>query len=273
MGYTITVDNDSFETEVFQKSFDKPVLIDFYATWCGPCQMLKPILENIAQEYDVVVAKVNIDENQRLAHDYGVEGIPDVRLMNQGEIIDRFVGVLPEPQMQEFLGKHNIKSGLEQGLKAIETEMQAGNFEACGTIMENLLQQYPDNKGLMIEGAKFYIDTEQPEKADNLLSTITESDKQLYSQAQALKQFIVLERACKIPEGNSELDKKFSEAACLVVEGYYQEALEGFLEIVSEDRSYKNDGARKAVLALFELLGEDHPLTKEYRKKLMMALY
>lgn len=273
MGYTISVNNDTFEAEVFQKSFEKPVLIDFYANWCGPCQMVKPILEKIAQEYDVVVAKVNIDENQRLAHDYGVEGIPDVRLINQGEIIDRFVGVLPEPQMREFLGKHNIQSGLEKGLKSIESEMQAGNFKAAGTIMENMLCQYPDNKGLMIEGAKFYIDTEQPEKAENLLSSIPESDSQFYSQAQALKQFIVLERACKTPDGNSELDKKFSQAACLVVEGHYQEALEGFLEIVSEDRSYKNDGGRKAILALFELLGEENPLTKEYRKKLMMALY
>ncbi len=273
MGYTISVNNDTFEAGVFQKSFEKPVLIDFYATWCGPCQMLKPILENIAQEYDLVVAKVNIDENQRLAHDYGVEGIPDVRLMNQGEIIDKFVGVLPEPKMREFLGKHNIKSGLEKGLYAIETEMQAGNFEAAGRIMETLLGEYPQSKGLMLEAAKLYIDCEQLEKAETLLSSIPELEKQLYSQAQALKEFIVLERACKIPQGDSELDKMFSQAACLVVEGHYQEALEGFLEIVREDRRYKNDGARKAILALFELLGEDHPLTKEYRKKLMMALY
>jgi putative thioredoxin len=271
MGYSISI-NNNFEAEAFQKSFDKPVLIDFYATWCGPCQMLKPILEKIAQEYDVVVAKVNIDDNQSLAHDYGVEGIPDVRLMNQGEIIDRFVGVLPEAELREFLGKHNIKSGLETGLYAIESEIEKGNFEAASTIMESLLKEYKNNQGLILSAAKLYIDSEKLEKAEELLSLISESEKQFYSQAQALKQFIFLERACKNP-GDSEIDKLFSQAACLAVEGSYQDALDKFLDIVSEDRSYKNDAARKSILALFELLGEDNPLTKEYRRKLMTALY
>jgi len=273
MGNSVAVNSDNFEVEVFQKSFEKPVLIDFYANWCGPCQMLKPMLENLARECDLVVAKVNTDENRQLAHDYGVEGIPDVRLMHQGEIIDRFVGVLPETKLRQFLAQHNIKSEIEELQDSIIADISAGNAAKAEETLRYLLEKYPENRRLTIEAAKFFIDVDQLDFAEQLLALVQEDEKEYFAEARSIKQLIALKEACKNPEINSELDKLFWKASCWALEGNYKEALEAFLEIVREDRSYKNDGARKAMLALFDLLGGDHPLTQDYRKQLVMALY
>ncbi len=273
MGYSITANSDNFEVEVFQKSFEKPVLVDFFAVWCGPCQLLKPVLEKLALEYDLIVAKVNIDENRELARDYGVEGVPDVRLLSQGETIDGFVGALPEPQLRQFLARHNIASELEQIWRSLLADKASGNLVQAEEKLKTLLQKYPENRSLTLEASKFFIEVNHLEAAENLLDSVKEYEKEYFTDAQALKQLIALKRECNNPEIDSELDKIFVRAACLTVEGDYERALETFLDIVREDRSYKNDGARKAMIAIFDLLGSDHPLTKEYRKQLMMALY
>lgn len=273
MGNSVAVNSDSFEVEVFQKSFEKPVLIDFYANWCGPCQMLKPMLETLARECDLVVAKVNIDENRQLAHDYGVEGIPDVRLMNRGEILDRFVGVLPEPKLRDFLAQHNIKSEIEYLQDSILADISAGNAAKAEETLRYLLDKYPENRRLRIEAAKFFIDVDQLETVEQLLAPIQEDDKEYFAEARAVKQLVVFKQESKNPELNSELDKLFWKGSCWALSGNYQEALAAFLEIVREDRSYKNDGARKAMLAIFDLLGGEHPLTQDYRKQLVTALY
>ena len=273
MGYSVTVNSDNFEAEVFQKSFEKPVLIDFYAQWCGPCQMLKPILEKIAQEYDLVVAKVNIDENKSLAHDYEVEGIPDVRLMHQGEMVNKFVGVLPEPQLRGFLAKHNIKSEIQTGLESIDGYLADEQIEKAEATFIDLVEKYPENRQIAIEMASFLIDLNQLENAEKLLDSVPEYEKEYFSKAQAGKQLIILKRACDNPETSSEADQLFRQASCLTLEGDYENALEMFLEVIGEDKNYKNDAAKKAMLAIFTLLGDENPLTKDYRKQLMMALY
>lgn len=273
MGYSITVNSNNFEVEVFQKSFQKPVLVDFFAVWCGPCQFLKPILEKLALEYDLILAKVNIDESPDLAHDYGVEGVPDVRLFSQGEIIDRFVGALPEPQLRQFLARHNITSELEQIWQSILAAQASGNQQEAEEKLKTLLEKYPENLSLTLRASKFLIETNRLDEAEKILDSLKEYEKEYFSTAQALKQLIALKRECNNPAFDNELDKLFSRAACLTVEGDYEKALEVFLDIVRQDRSYKNDGARKAMIAIFELLGNEHPLTKEYRKQLMMALY
>jgi putative thioredoxin len=273
MGYSILVNSDNFATEVLQKSFEHPVLIDFFAVWCGPCQMLKPILEKMAQEYDLIVAKVNTDENPQLAHEYGIEGIPDVKLMKNGEIVDQFVGVLPEPELRAFLSHHHITSKLEEGLRLIQSYRLEGNVEKVQGEFTKLLEMYPQNSALTVEAAQFLIEVDQLEPATQLLDSIQADNKQYYANAQALKQMVFLKKESQNLNPENVLDSLFSKAANLTFEGEYKAALETFLEIIQEDRHYKNDGARKAIVAIFELLGDDHPLTKEYRKQLMMALY
>lgn len=273
MGTSLVVNSTNFETEVIQKSYEKPVLVDFFATWCGPCQMLKPMLEKLVQEYDFVLAKLDIDQNPELANTYGVQGVPDVRIVLQGQLYEGFVGVLPEPKIRELLVQLNLKSALEVGLNAIQVARTAGDIEEASRLFSDLIEKYPQNHYLILDAAKFLISQNQPESANELLSTIQEHEKEFFPQAQALKTLIQFQQDCQHPVIESELDKMYLKAEKLTLEENYEAALQTFLEIVGCDRKYRNDGARKAMITLFDLLGDDHPLTKDYRKKLMLTLY
>ncbi|MBO9997670.1 MAG: thioredoxin [Cyanobacteria bacterium SID2] len=273
MGYSIEVYDHSFEEEVLEKSFQTPVIVDFYATWCGPCQMLKPILESVAQEYDCVVAKVNTDENSSVAQAYGVQGIPDVKIFRNGEVVDGFVGALPEPQLRDLLAKCQIRSDLDDRIDAAKQAMESGDLKNAEAQWLALREQYLDRPQITIETAKFYVSIDEFDKAEAQLSGISASDRQYGAQAEAVRALIEFKRQCKAPIGDGELDRSFSRACCLTVAGEYEEALKTFIEIVERDRGYQNDGARKATLAVFNLLGNDHPLTQSYRRQLTMALY
>jgi putative thioredoxin len=273
MGYSIEAYDHNFEQEVLEKSYEMPVIVDFYAVWCGPCQMLKPMLEKVAQEYDCLVAKVNIDENQYLAQAYRVEGVPDVKIIHNGEILDGFVGVLPEPQLREFLANCQIKSGLDEGLETIQKQLIDGNLTKAESLFSTLLIQYPENRRLRLEAAKFYIRVDQLEKVPGLLEVIQEDEPEFFAQAQAVNALLQFKTECNHPSGESELDRMFSQASCLTLAGNYEEALQLFLDIVERDRSYKKDGGRKAMLSIFDLLGNDHPLTQLYRRNLMTVLF
>lgn len=137
MGTSVDVNSENFMAEVAEKSFEKPVLVDFFAQWCGPCQLLKPMLEKLVQEHDVVLAKVDIDRSPDLANTYRVEGVPDVRVVMQGKMYSGFVGVLPEPQLKDFVTQLSAfyaqlgsKSELELSLESVQQQIAEGNIPA-----------------------------------------------------------------------------------------------------------------------------------------------
>lgn len=269
---SIDVNQDNFNTAVLSKSYEKPVLVDFYATWCGPCQVLKPMLEKLAGEYDFVLAKVDIDQNPELATQFNVQGVPDVRIANQGKLKSGFVGALPEAQLHQFLADLNLKSSLETQLEAARKATKLGNVQQSKQIYDSLFEQYPENHQVILEAAQFLVHINQLEIAERMLNTIHPSEREYYGKAESLKTLIQLKREANTA-GESELDQKFSEAARLTLQEEYEAALSHFLEIVSKNRSYKDDGARKAMLAIFNLLGDTHPLTQKYRNELMLTLY
>jgi len=273
MGSSITVNCDNFATEVLEKSHARPVLVDFFAQWCGPCKMLKPLLEKFAQEYDFTLAKVDIDENPTLAHDYGVEGVPDVRIVMDGEVKPGFVGMLSESKLHDLMAQLNLPSTLDQALETIYTEASAGNVAEAQAQLNDLLRQYPDNRGLLLEAANFCIEADDLESATTLLASIPEYEKEYFAKAKALKSFILFKQVVGEAQPDSAIAQAFQQAAAATLADDYEAALTGFLAIASRDRRYRDDGARKAMLAIFDLLGDDHPLTKEYRKQLTRALY
>jgi putative thioredoxin len=273
MSSAIAVNHHNFATEVLEKSHQKPVLVDFYATWCGPCKMLAPMLERLVQEYDVVLAKVDIDENPDLAQTYGVQGVPDVRIAIAGEMKEGFVGVLPEAQLRQLLEGLNLQSELDAALEGIYQQAEKGHIEVAQATLNELRQRYPDHRGLILEAANFYLETGQLETAEDLLLKIQEYEKDYFPKAKLLKALIFFKRTATETEPASDLDRSFQTAAQWVLQQDYQAALDTLLEMVGKDRVYRSDGARKAMLSVFDILGDDHPLTKEYRKKLMMALY
>lgn len=272
MGTSIEVNSTTFTTEVLENSHKKPVLVDFYATWCGPCKMLKPMLEKLVQEYDFILAKVDVDQNPDLAQTYHIEGVPDVRVVTQGEVKPGFVGALSEPKLRNFLAELNLKSELETELEALRTLTTSGEFQQAKSLLDQLFEKYPNHPSVVIEAAHFLMALNLLEEAKKLIETIGEDNREFYPKAQAVKTLIHFKQEAENP-GDNELDQIYAKACSLTLSANYEQALKLFLDLVTRNRKYKNDGARKAMLAIFNILGDEHPTSQEYRKQLLLNLY
>lgn len=273
MGQSITVTQTTFETDVLVQSVDQVVLVDFYATWCGPCQILKPILERLAQEYDITVAKVDIDQNPDLARTFRVEGVPDVRIVSQGQVMEGFVGVLPEPQIRDLLTKLGLRSTLDQALASLAAVQAEGNRAATQDALTAILTQFPEKPQVLMEAARFYLAQGDAATARQYLDLIPGDDRSVASAVAGLGELIDLQATLAEPAPDSPLEEAYRRACEATLAADYAQALDGFLALVQQDRRFRNDGARKAMLTIFKLLGDGDSLTTTYRKRLMQALY
>ncbi|MGG6298251.1 tetratricopeptide repeat protein [Leptolyngbya sp. AN02str] len=273
MGSSVTVDATTFADEVIRKSYEQPVLVDFFAQWCGPCQMLKPMLEKLVKEYEFTLAKVDIDQSPELAREYGVEGVPDVRVVVEGQVMPGFVGVLPEPQLRQLLAQLNLSSTLEVALAQVRAAKAAGRLSEAEQLLGALMGEYPENYELLLEVVQMLIQRDRLDEADQLLSAVLPQDQEMYARAQALRSLLSLKRELDEVPTDHELDRQFQTAVKHTLSEEYEVALQSLLEIVERDRKYRSDGARKTMILVFDRLGSTHPLTGTYRRKLMSALY
>ncbi|MCX7738194.1 MAG: thioredoxin [Hydrogenothermaceae bacterium] len=267
----VDVNSENF-SEVMEKSYDNVVVIDFWAAWCGPCRALKPILEKLANEYGFILAKVNTDKNPDIAQEFEVHGIPDVRIVKDGKVVDKFVGALPESQVRQIISKY-IRSKADEYIYQANSLLNSGDLYSAYELYKRALSEYPQNKKLYLEASKVMIKLNKIDEALDLLNSIKEYEKEYFIKAQALKAMVEFKKECVKENFQNDLEMLYSQASCYAIEEKYEEALKLFLEIVKKDRNFKDDGARKSMVAIFSLLGEDHPLTKDYRKKLAMWLY
>lgn len=269
MSNYIDVTNESFESAVIESSRHSVVVVDFWAAWCGPCRMLAPVLEKLCEEYGFVLAKLNTDENPDIAKKYNIGGIPDVRIFSGGKEVDGFVGALPEQRIREVFNKY-AKSEVDDILAQIAAETDKGKASSA---YGQLIKDYPNNKKVLMATAEFYLSIKNIDEAEKLLSKITEDDTDHHPRAQALRGIIGFIRECVNPNKESELDKMYADASCLVLQNKHAEALAIFLEVLKKDRKYRDDGARKAMITIFNILGPANSLVLEYRQKLSMALH
>lgn len=273
MGAIVEVASPTFEELVLEQSYQMPVVIDFYAQWCGPCQLLKPLLEKLTQEYEFVLAKVDIDQNPELARIYQVEGVPDVKVAVKGEVFNGFVGMLEESQLRSFLEQLNLKSQFDDALTTLETVRATGDIAQLQVQYADLLKQYPDRPQLLLDAAQFYLTQGQFAQTNALLDRIDPFQQPYGDQAKAVRSLIDFHQTVAELTPASETDELYLAGAQAVIAGDYESGLEQFLELVKRDRQYRADAGRKAMLTLFSLLGNDHTLTLTYRKRLMQALY
>lgn len=272
MGQEIVVNGENFETAVLAASYGQLVVVDFFATWCGPCQLLKPRLQALLQEYDFILATVDIDENPGLANEYGVEGVPDVRIVMEGKMIPGFVGVMEEAKIRTLLEDLQLQSRLSVLIDQLRTRQQEGDLTAAKVILDQLFQAYPQHPRVAIAAAEFLVPLGKLEEALRFLNTVQPTDTENFAIAGNIRGKIMFIEMATLPL-DSELDRVYVGAAKQALLGDFEAALSGFLGIVQGDRRYQDDGARKAMLVIFNLLGKSHPLTQQFQQKLMLTLY
>ncbi len=277
-----------FMTDVIEASKTQPVLVDFWATWCGPCKQLTPVLEKAvkAAKGKVKLVKMDIDKHPEIPGQMGIQSIPAVVAFFNGQPVDGFMGALPESQVVAFLErltKGKIEDEGEDLMQAAEAALADGDAAAAADIYAQLLAQDSSNIGALAGLARCYIATGNFEQAKKTLAMIPEA-KQNDAAVAAARAALDLAMQAEAAGPLDELQKKVDAdpldhqaradlAAALNAAGKRTEAADHLLAIVKKDRKWNEDGARKQLVLLFEAWGATDPATLEGRKKLSSILF
>ncbi len=275
---TVDVDASNFLAEVIEKSNTVPVLVDFWAPWCGPCKTLTPILEEVSTEYgdNLHFVKINIDDNQALAGQFGIRSVPTVYLVKNGDVVDGFMGALPKDAVKQFLSKH-VVADKDEVPDPIDELLSHGEHSQAIDLLQS-----EDTDESKLRLADIYLRQNDIQSARDSLSKIQDAtERPEYKQIAAKLDFIdVVENASpeaelrnRITQDPEDWDARFQLAVIKLVQGHFETALESLLEIVRENRSFDDDAGRKTLIKAFEMLGPDNDLVPKYRRILARILH
>ncbi len=276
---------DNFETEVLQKSMQTPVLVDFWAEWCGPCKQLGPVLEKLAGDYNgaFVLAKVDADKEQQLAGAFQVRSIPTVFLVKDGQIADGFPGVLPEGQIREFLKHHGIEPAEPApATETVEADTAPPDPHAEVVRLRQAVAEAPDQDELKLDLALALLQTGAAAEAETLLdalpANLATDDRSM--QARARLGFIAqaadappveaLQQA--IAANPDDLHARHLLGVRQIAGGQPEAGLEQFIEMLRHDRDFEDGLPRKALIDAFRII-DDAALVSRYRRKMSSLLF
>lgn len=282
--YVFDVTEADFQQYVLQNSFQVPVLVDFWADWCQPCKTLMPLLAKLAEDYagGFLLAKVNSDEQQALTAQHGVRSLPTVKVFKDGQVVDEFMGALPESEIRALLGKYVVRESDKLHQAAI-VAMNDGDSEAALDLLKKAATADPANSRVCHDLALLLANSGDREGAKAVLEALPAAEKEKDEIKSLLSQLKYADLADELPDpaelqARLEQDPKDTEAAYelavhAMMSGQYESAMQQLVAIVMRDRAFRDDIARTTLLEIFDMLGGDDPLVKRYRGKLFTALH
>jgi putative thioredoxin len=277
-----------FMKDVIEESKRQPVLIDFWAPWCGPCKQLTPILEKVVKgaKGKVKLVKMNIDEHPAIPGQMGIQSIPAVIAFVNGQPADGFMGALPEGQVNAFierLTKGAVAGETKDFIAEADAALAAGDNEGAAAVYSEILAEDKANVGALAGLARAYVAAKEFEKAKQILTQVPEAKRNDAAVAAARAALEVAEQANSVgPIGELEQKVKanpldhqarFDLAVALNASGKRPEAVDQLMEIVKRDRKWNDDGARKQLVQFFEAWGPTDEATIAGRKRLSSVLF
>ena len=282
--YVHDVGAQDFQALVIENSYKQPVLVDFWADWCEPCKSLGPVLSKLAEEYNgkFILAKVDTEKEPELAAHFGIKSLPTMKVIFNGQIAGERVGAIPESEIRALIDPL-IVSESDKVMEAAMLAQNEGRTQDALDLMNQALANDPTNLDLKINIAKLVVVQGDMKSAMALLESLSEEDSKneevvklqakinLASKIEGLPPIEQIEK--RLADNPEDLQALLDKSQHLSASGYYEEAMEMLLQIVTIDRKFQDDAGRKGLLALFDMLGGEQTAVQNYRRKLFTLLH
>jgi putative thioredoxin len=283
-------DTARFMEDVIEASNQTPIIVDFWAPWCGPCKQLTPALEKLVKQYGgkVKLAKINVDENQELAMQFRVQSIPAVYAFKDGRPVDGFMGALPESQLKQFIDRLTGGSGspLDEAMAEADAFAAEGDHEGALAIYKEVLAQDPSHVKALGGALRAYLATGQDELAKTVLADLPEGMKKAPEIVSVQAALDLKAQTAQVGDGAEmgaleakvaadpkDLQSRLDLAVARYGAGKREQAMDDLLEMVRKDRKWNDEAARKQLVKFFEALGPADPLTVQGRRRLSSILF
>ena len=275
---------ETFTAQVVERSQTLPVLVDFWADWCGPCQMQMPMLKKLVDDYNgsFVLAKVNTDEQRELAQRFNIRSLPTLHLYKNGEIVEQVFAAQTESDMRMLLERH-VERASDAIRKKAREAWERGRGEEAFTLLREAQQAEPDNHLLTLDIIELSIKAGLTDQAESLLAGLPH-EVRTETEAVRLRSLLEFTRTAlaappteelegRIRDQADDLESRYQLACRYVLQDRLEDAMEVFMTILQHDRGFRVDAGRKGLLAVFELLGNEGELVNSYRRRLFNALH
>ncbi|HQU14697.1 MAG TPA: thioredoxin [Gammaproteobacteria bacterium] len=280
----VEVTQDTFAAQVVEQSRVRPVLVDFWAPWCGPCRMLAPVLDRLAEHYGerLLIAKVNTDTEKQLAQEHGIRSIPNLKLYRNGEMVEDIIGGQPEADLRVLVDRHVVQYS-DPVLRDADAAYQRGDVATALALLEEAAALDAGNPRIGLRLARVQLGLGDFEAAarslQDLPAAARESGEAL--QIQALLDFARLAQETpddgslsqRLEQDPNSSEARFHLAVRRILDGDYETALEQLLDLLQRDRGFRDGAPRESMLKLFSLLGEQNELVHRYRTRMFAALH